>query len=76
MKEESPSLADVKAYLRYAFGVYEITILREEDNFFYLEKDYSVEIERENLFKLISAGAVVAPFDEVEELCIFIKQNG
>ncbi len=75
MEKDTPSLADIKAYLRYAFDVYEITILKEEGKFLYLEKEYSVEIERENLFKLISAGEVIAPFDEVEELCVFIKHH-
>ncbi len=75
MKEESPSLADVKAYLRYAFGIYEIEVLSEDQNLLHLERNYTVEIENPHLFKLISAGEVVAPFDEVEELCIFIKQN-
>ncbi len=75
MNPERPSLADVKAYLRYAFGVYEITILREEGKMMYLEHNYSIEIENESLYKLLSDDSVIAPFDEVEELCIFIKKS-
>jgi hypothetical protein len=75
MNSEKPSLEDVKAYLRYAFGVYEIDIIKVEGNMIYLENNYSVEIENESLFKLLSEGLVIAPFDDVEELCLFIK-NG
>ena len=41
----------------------------------YLEMDYAIEIEGKSLFKLLQAGQVVAPFNEVEELCHFIKMD-
>ena len=41
----------------------------------FLEKEYTIEIEGKKLFKLKQGGQVVAPFNDVEELCNFIKMD-
>ena len=41
----------------------------------YLEKDYTIEIEARNLFKLLHNNQVIAPFNDIEELCNFINNT-
>jgi hypothetical protein len=33
---------------------------------------YSIEIEANGIYRLCSDGSVIAPFDDLEELCAFI----
>ncbi len=40
-----------------------------------LAHDYTIEVEHAGLFKLLHAGAVVAPFDDVAELIGFIRMD-
>ena len=40
-----------------------------------LERGYDIKVEGPNLFKLLERGLVVAPFDDREELCQFIKMD-
>ena len=40
-----------------------------------LAHGYVIEVEGDTLFKLLHEGSVVAPFDEVDELIGFIKQD-
>lgn len=47
----------------------------QEGKIINLNRGYTIEIEGENLFKLIHDGQVIAPFAEVEELCSFIKMD-
>lgn len=75
MSTKNSSIEEARAFLLYALNFLEIKILKEESNVLYLEKGYAIEIENENLFKLLSDNAVIAPFDDIEELCIFIKQG-
>lgn len=66
---------DIKDFLLYAMEQYEIKVERHDDHHLYLEKQYAIEIEGPQLFKLMHQGSVVAPFDDVEEMCIFISQD-
>ena len=61
-----------KEWLLYALSVYKIGILADRDPFFEVGKGYTIEIERNGVFKLLSEGTVVAPFRDLDELCIFI----
>lgn len=36
---------------------------------------YLIEVERLGLYKLIHLGDVIAPFDDLEEMCGFIKEH-
>ena len=40
-----------------------------------LGEDYLIEIENENLFKLKQGSLVIAPFDDIHEMCLFIKKD-
>ena len=62
-----------REWFLYALQAYEIAVLSEKDNFVTLEKGLVVEIEHNGVFKLLSDGAVVAPFRDLEELCRFIQ---
>jgi hypothetical protein len=64
-----------REWLLYALKAYNIAILSEKDNFVTVEKNYVIEIEHNGVFKLLSEGAVVAPFRDLEELCRFIKMS-
>lgn len=66
---------DPKAFLRFGLQHFGIKILSEEGAMFYLEHHYAVEIEKNGLFKLTQDKQVVAPFSDVEELCVFIKKD-
>ncbi|MEM7575429.1 MAG: hypothetical protein AAF433_21175 [Bacteroidota bacterium] len=70
-----PSELSPRQHLRLALDYYQIKILREEEKFLFLEKDYSVELEKGFLFKLYWKGTVVAPFNQLDELCQHIKQS-
>jgi len=64
-----------KDFLLFALNHFKLEVVRHEGKMVYIEKDYSIEIEGKKLFKLMQGGAVVSPFDDVEELCNFIKRD-
>jgi hypothetical protein len=70
---ESPTTS--KAILVQALQASGIEILEDQGKWLQLEKEYSVEIEANGIFKLRSEGLVVAPFADVDELCQFIKMG-
>lgn len=59
--------------LRQALQEAGLTIVEQKGKSLFLEKDYTIEVEQEQLFKLLHEGYVVAPFDNIEELCEFIQ---
>ncbi len=65
--------ATPKDRLLLALSEYEIAVVTIEGNTLVLEKGYEVEVEQNGIFKLMSDGSVVAPFQDLEELCQFIK---
>jgi hypothetical protein len=71
---------DYREFLRFALQHFNIKVLNESDATIDLERDYSIAWENNRLYKLFHKGMVVAPFDDIEELCRFIhqdiKQNG
>ena len=66
---------DPKEYLLFALNHFNFKIISSEGKMVFLEKEYTIEIEGKNLFKLKQGGQVVAPFNDVEELCNFIKMD-
>lgn len=50
-------------------------ILSSEGKYITLAHGYSVEIEREGLYKLTHEGSVIAPFDDEQELVEFIQMD-
>jgi len=55
-----------------ALEYYSIPILKEEANIIVVDRGYDIEVEMNGLYRLRSDGQVVAPFDDVDELCRFI----
>ncbi|MBX9892868.1 MAG: hypothetical protein K2Y12_11155 [Chitinophagaceae bacterium] len=54
--------------LRY----YSIEIVNVDDNIITIGRNYKIEVEANGLYKLMSDGQVIAPFDDVDELCRFV----
>jgi len=61
--------------LARALAGYEISILYREGNKVFVEHDYCIEIEGEQLFKLSHEGFVIAPFDDLDALARMIKMG-
>lgn len=66
---------DPKEFLLFALQHFKLEVIRHEGNIICIEKDYCIEIEGQKLFKLLHRGEVVSPFNDVEELCHFIKRD-
>jgi hypothetical protein len=66
---------ELKSFLIFALNHFEIDVFKSEGKLIDLEKGYRVEIESNGLFKLLQSGEVIAPFDDVDELCKFIKMD-
>jgi hypothetical protein len=58
--------------LKAALLFYSIEIISIEKNRFVIGRGYEIEAEQNGLYKLYSDGQVVAPFDDVDELCRFV----
>lgn len=63
------------AFLFFLLEHFDLKILNQSGKLIQLESDYTIEIEGDHLFKLMQGGQVIAPFNQVEELCQFIKQD-
>jgi hypothetical protein len=64
-----------KELLLHALRVYGLAVIREDSNKIFTESDYCVEVEGPQLFKLSQDGYIVAPYDNVDELCQMIKMG-
>jgi hypothetical protein len=63
---------NAKEILMGALQYYSIAIIKIENNKITIGRNYEVEIESNGLYKLLSDGQVIAPFDDVDELCRFV----
>lgn len=54
---------------------YDIEVVNRSEDTLELSGGYTVEVEGPTLYKLLSDGAVVAPFSDIDELCQFIKAD-
>ncbi|MEZ4956729.1 MAG: hypothetical protein R2825_24440 [Saprospiraceae bacterium] len=68
-------MENVKNRLLSALKNHELITNSQEGKIINLNMGYTIEIEGENLFKLIHGGQVIAPFADIEELCSFIKMD-
>ena len=66
---------DYREFLRFALQHFHIEVLSETEKFIDLEKEYRIEWENDHLYKLLYKGQVVAPFNDIEELCYFLQQD-
>lgn len=64
-----------REWLLFALNDSQITLLEDKGNILEIEKEYSIEIEQNGIFKLLWKGKVVAPFQDLNELCHFIQQS-
>lgn len=64
-----------KAHLLMALDHYDIKIVADHGKYLDLEAEYQVEIETGFLFKLRWKGKVIAPFNDLDEMCQFIKNE-
>jgi hypothetical protein len=64
-----------REWLLLALSDFGIAIVADEGNTLDLEKEYSVEIEQNGVFRLTWRGKVVAPFQDLAELCHFIQMS-
>ena len=55
-----------------ALDHYGIEIVSVRDNHIKAQNNFEIEVEANGLYKLLDDGYVVAPFDDVNELCRFI----
>ncbi len=55
-----------------ALQYYGIPALLVKDKLVEVINGYSIEVESNGIYKLYSDGNVVAPFDDLDELCRFI----
>ena len=55
-----------------AFRFYKIEVISVIENRIKLLGNYEIEIETNGLYKLYDDGFVVAPFNDINELCRFI----
>jgi hypothetical protein len=54
---------------------YGIPVVGSEGDLVLLPKGYAVEVESNGLYRLLSDGAVVAPFDDLDDLSTFILNH-
>lgn len=62
-------------WLLLALSDFNIEIISDKGHLVEVEKEYSIEIEQNGIFKLIWKGKVVAPFRDLAELCHFIQMS-
>lgn len=60
------------SHLREALQYYAIIIEAEQGWTVKVPRSYSIEVEANGLYRLSDNGQVVAPFDDLDELCRFI----
>lgn len=65
-------MMDAKTILLGALQYYSIEVLQVTPQYITVGRGYTIEVEANGLYKLCSDGQVVAPFDDVDELCRFI----
>lgn len=64
-----------REWLLLALRDFDIAVLADEGNFLEVEKEYSIEVEQNGVFKLRWKGKVVAPFQDLAEMCQFIRMS-
>lgn len=64
-----------REWLLSALSDFGIAVVADKGQLIEVEKEYSIEIEQNGVFKLIWKGKVVAPFQDLAELCHFIQMS-
>lgn len=71
----NPSDLTPRQHLLLALAYYGIQVVEDRGRSLLLEREYIVELERGMLFKLYWKGAVVAPFDNLDDLCLHLLNS-
>jgi hypothetical protein len=71
-----PDQLTPRQHLLLALDHYGIRIVEDRGRLLQLEREYAVEIETGFLFKLYWRNTVVAPFDQLDELCRHVLASG
>lgn len=66
---------DPKELLLFVLKHYEIEVLGIQENKVEVEGDFTIEIEGVLLYKLLWKNLVVAPFDDLDQLCANIRME-
>lgn len=69
------NLEETKTALKEQLALHGVSFVKEEGKQIFLELAYTIEVENPKLFKLLHAQQVVAPFDDIKELCEFIQMD-
>lgn len=64
---------DATESLLEMMGRFELPVLVQSEKQIETQNGYKIEVEGPGLYKLIHMGDVIAPFDNIDELCGFIK---
>ncbi len=64
-----------KNLLKEALQVYNLPIVKEENNLIYLQNEYIIEVEDNDIYKLSQDNYIIAPFSDLNELCTFVLQD-
>jgi hypothetical protein len=65
-------MTEAQKILLEALKFYEIEILSVVGTHVKVQNSYEIEVESNGLYKLLDDGYIIAPFDDLNELCRFI----
>nr|WP_293834138.1 hypothetical protein [uncultured Arsenicibacter sp.] len=66
---------DEADFVAYALHEMNIPVVRRDGKYFDLEKNFRIEVESRDLYRLSCDGWVISPFDDIGHLCSFLKAN-
>lgn len=66
---------DPKELLLFVLKHYEIEVLHVGENKVEVEGDFTIEVEGVLLYKLLWKGLVIAPFNDLDQLCANISME-
>lgn len=58
-----------------ALNGFQFQIISNTSHLVQIDGGYSIEVEKNDIYKLLHENQVVAPFNDLEELCEFIKMD-
>jgi hypothetical protein len=64
-----------REWLLFALQDFGIAVLVDHGQVLEVEKEYTIEVEQNGVFKLLWKGKVVAPFQDLAEMCHFIQMS-
>ena len=62
-------------FVEYALKETKINIVSRKDKYFDLENGFQIEVEGKDLYRLSHEGWVISPFDDIGNLCEFLRKN-